>query len=78
MVSCFFFTLVSKSGAYFYLIIDRAADGEQTARFLNMADEANLLALMDEEEIVLPNEPDVGADEDAARQAYQTSDGYEE
>ena len=36
----------------------------------------------DEEEIVLPDEPDVGAgaeaDEDAARRAYQTSDGYEE
>ena len=25
-----FITLVSKSGAYFYLIIDRAADGDQT------------------------------------------------
>ena len=32
----------------------------------------------DEEEIVLPDEPDAGADEDAARRAYQTSDGYEE
>ena len=29
-----FITLVSKSGAYFYLIIDRAADGDQTAHFL--------------------------------------------
>ena len=153
-----FITLVSKSGAYFYLIIDRAADGDQTAYFLNMVDEADLLALMDEEdlpepepepapapepeplpepepeedddagkfvlvllvlagiagggayfwlkmrekqreaeenkpdpdadyredeeEIVLPDEPDVGADveddEDAARRAYQTSDGYGE
>ena len=36
-----FITLVSKSGAYFYLIIDRAADGDQTAHFLNLVDEAD-------------------------------------
>ena len=49
-----FITLVSKSGAYFYLIIDRAADGDQTAHFLNMVDEADLLALMDEKDIPEP------------------------
>ena len=49
-----FITLVSKSGAYFYLIIDRAADGDQTAHFLNMVNEADLLALMDEEDIPEP------------------------
>ena len=49
-----FITLVSKSGAYFYLIIDRAADGDQTAHFLNMVDEADLLALMVEEDIPEP------------------------
>ena len=50
-----FITLVSKSGAYFYLIIDRAADGDQTAHFLNMVDEADLLTLMDEEDIPEPD-----------------------
>ena len=49
-----FITLVSKSGAYFYLVIDRAADGDQTAHFLNMVDEADLMALMDEEDIPVP------------------------
>ena len=49
-----FITLVSKSGAYFYLVIDRAADGDQTPHFLNMVDEADLMALMDEEDIPEP------------------------
>ena len=38
----------------FILIIDRAADGDQTAHFLNMVDEADLLALMDEKDIPEP------------------------
>ena len=45
-----FITMVSKSGAYFYLVIDQAADGDQTVHFLNMVDEADLLALMEEEQ----------------------------
>ena len=45
-----FITLVSKSGAYFYLVIDRAADGDQTVHFMNLVDEADLLALMEEDQ----------------------------
>ena len=39
-------TLVSKNGNYFYLIIDRDDEGEQTVHFLNQVDEADLLSLM--------------------------------
>ena len=44
-----FITMVSKSGATFYLVIDRNAKGQQTVHFMNLVDEADLLALMEEE-----------------------------
>ena len=44
-----FITLVSKSGATFYLVVDRNAKGQQTVNFMNLVDEADLLALMEED-----------------------------
>ena len=46
-----FITLVSKSGATFYLVIDRNAKGQNTVHFMNLVDEADLLALMEEEAV---------------------------
>ena len=45
-----FITLVSKSGSTFYLVIDRNAKGQQTVHFMNLVDESDLLALMEEED----------------------------
>lgn len=46
-----YLTVVTKNGNYFYIIIDRSADGENTVHFLNKVDESDLLSLMSEKEI---------------------------
>lgn len=43
-----FITVVTKSGAYFYLVIDRAGDKENVY-FLNLVDEADLLAIIEKD-----------------------------
>ena len=45
-----YMTVQTKGGNYFYIIIDRSSD-EDNVYFLNMVDEADLMALMSDEEI---------------------------
>ena len=61
-----FITLVSKSGNTFYLVIDRNAKGQQTVHFMNLVDESDLLALMEEEDADAYT-----AEKEAAAQAEQ-------
>ena len=83
-----FITLVSKSGATFYLVIDRNAKGQQTVHFMNLVDEADLLALMEEDaadaytaekEAAAQAEQDrLNAEEEAKKAAEEAASGEEQ
>ena len=49
-----FIVVQSKGGNYFYIVIDHAAEGENTVHFLNQVDEADLMAIIGEEETTAP------------------------
>ena len=63
-----FITLVSKSGNTFYLVIDRNAKGQQTVHFMNLVDEADLLALMEEDADAYTAEKEAAAQAEQDRQ----------
>ena len=83
-----FITLVSKSGATFYLVIDRNAKGQQTVHFMNLVDEADLLALLEEDaadaytaekEAAAQAEQDrLKAEEEAKKAAEEAASGEEQ
>ena len=56
-----FVTMQSKNGNYFYLVIDRA-DDKENVYFLNLVDEADLMALIEDAPVAPPITPECSCD----------------
>lgn len=49
-----FIVVQSRGGDYFYIVIDKAAQGENTVHFLNQVDEADLLSIIEDRQSEAP------------------------
>lgn len=49
-----FIVVKSKGGNYFYIIVDRAAEGENSVHFLNQVDETDLMAIVEDGQTTPP------------------------
>lgn len=61
-----FIIVKSKGGNYFYIVIDHAAQGENTVHFLNQVDEKDLLSIIDEKDS-LTTKPELPKQEETVK-----------